>query len=546
MPLARFIPAAVLVLTSITASAQVMGYPGYNPSTPNPDDSKRYTLSGTVVNSVTGQPIRRALVNLSYMQQFATMTDSDGRFEFDGLPQGSLMVTAQKPGFFSEQELPGFRRPQFADIGPEAAPTTIKLVPEAIITGRILDPDGLPVARLTVRALTQNVVNGRKQWQSGTIAYTDDDGNYRISNLKPGSYFLIAGPGRALAFVARSGGDLGGEMGYPAVLYPGLNSPVKLGAGQKTELDFSVKPEPFYTVSGSVTGIPPGQRCSVQLIPQLPGVQMPVAFAQTDAESGAFTMQRVAGGDYVIQAQSSDPQGNRLFSSTQIGVTRNMMGLRIAMEPAMTIPVRIRMERTRPGPQIPPGARFMGAQVRLIPVDDRRQEAWSGFENPKDPTSPVVLRNALPGTYRAEITPNFGDMYVQSATFGTTDLLNSNLTLIRSASQSSIDIVLRDDGAHLTVKIPAQQRQENVNILLVPERGEPRLMTGYGDQNGGGTQITGLRPGSYTVLAFQDLGDLEYMNRAALEPYLSRGAKITLATNQEATVTTDLIKPRGE
>jgi len=47
-------------------------------------------------------------------------------------------------------------------------------------------------------------------------------------------------------------------------------------------------------------------------------------------------------------------------------------------------------------------------------------------------------------------------------------------------------------------------------------------------------------------LVFRDIGNLEYTNRDALEPYLSKGTKISLAPNQEATVTPEVIKRGAE
>jgi hypothetical protein len=157
-----------------------------------------------------------------------------------------------------------------------------------------------------------------------------------------------------------------------------------------------------------------------------------------------------------------------------------------------------------------------------------------------------VLRNTMPGKYRVELTPTFGDTYIASASFGTTDLLNGDITLTSGASQGGIEVVLRDDAANLTVKVQSAQPVSAVSILVVPDRGDPKLSETNAGPNETGAQIGGLRPGTYTVLAFEDLGNLEYMNRDALEPYLPHGARITLTPNQQATITPELIKRGGE
>jgi Carboxypeptidase regulatory-like domain len=528
--------ALIAVLPTLAQSV----YPGLATS----NDNQRYALSGTVINSVTGEPIRRALVTVFVQQQSSMMTDSSGRFELEGLPQGKVMVTAQKPGFFTDQELSGGRSrpPQFA-VGPDAQQAIIRLVPEAIITGRIVDTDGLPVRGLNVRSLTQKLMNGRKEWQQGTFARTDEDGVYRISNLQPGAYFLIAGPGRALAFV--SGAEDTSELGYPAVVYPNETSPMRINAGQQVEANFTVKPEQFYSISGSVTGITPGGHYSVQLIPRMPGMRVPLFGASPDVESGAFTIPRVAPGDYVLQAHGQDPIHNQaVFGSVQISVHRSLMGVTIGLESTLTIPIHVRTERTKEATGIT-NRRMPEVQLRLMPVDEQGPAAFSSFEDPRDPNSPLVLKNARPDRYRLELQPSFGDTYVASARFGNTDLLAGEVTISNSANQGAIEVVIRDDAARLGVKLRSDEEMP-VTVLVVPDRGDPRLNEMMATPNGTEMQVGGLRPGTYTVLAFEDIGSLEYMNRAALEPYLSHGAKISLGANQQSTVTPDIIKRGAE
>ena len=50
--------------------------------------SEKYALSGTVVDAVTAEPIRKALVQLHGAQQYTVFSDGDGRFQFGGLPAG--------------------------------------------------------------------------------------------------------------------------------------------------------------------------------------------------------------------------------------------------------------------------------------------------------------------------------------------------------------------------------------------------------------------------------------------------------------------------
>ena len=63
-----------------------------------------YSLSGSVVNSATGEPIPRALVRTNGMVRRDAFTDAQGHFQIDSMPQCQVTVTAQKPGFFGQQD----------------------------------------------------------------------------------------------------------------------------------------------------------------------------------------------------------------------------------------------------------------------------------------------------------------------------------------------------------------------------------------------------------------------------------------------------------
>ena len=62
--------------------------------------SATYKLEGIVISSTTGEPIPRAYVQLSGDAEDAMLTGADGRFHFEGLPEGRITVFVSKPGFF--------------------------------------------------------------------------------------------------------------------------------------------------------------------------------------------------------------------------------------------------------------------------------------------------------------------------------------------------------------------------------------------------------------------------------------------------------------
>jgi hypothetical protein len=150
-----------------------------------------YSIDGVVINSVTGEPVRSALVQIYVPQQTSLLTGPDGKFHFGSVPQSQLSITVRKPGFFSEQEISqGSITNQPIQVGPGMKPVTVKLIPEGVIYGRITDSDGDPIQYLQITLVHAAVVNGQKSWQQTVGAQTKEDGEFRLFGLLPGTYYL--------------------------------------------------------------------------------------------------------------------------------------------------------------------------------------------------------------------------------------------------------------------------------------------------------------------------------------------------------------------
>src|SRR5271157_1838732 len=211
--------------------------PAQNAPAPSSKSSGSFTLNGTVVNSITGEPIGRALVRLSGVVQRTTFSDGEGHFQIDGLPAGSVDIGVQKPGYFSQQELNRSTINKLVTVGPETGPMVLKLTPQSAIYGRITDATGQPIERMPLHLTQRTVRDGRQGWSPLGFAQSDENGRFRFPNLMSGAYYLVAGPGgdEIGLLVAR---DQKPKTGYPILYYPGAPdlasaSPIQLAAGQQ-------------------------------------------------------------------------------------------------------------------------------------------------------------------------------------------------------------------------------------------------------------------------------------------------------------------------
>lgn len=510
------------------------------------------TLEGTVVNSVTGEAIPRALVQLMSPSDQVAMTDSQGRFRFSNLPAVQVMVVARKPGYFMPGEA-GAGGPRMSPPLPLTAdtkPITIKLIPAGVVTGHVTNEDGEPVEGARVRLRERFILNGHQRWRDRSGAASDEDGVFRVGGVAPGSYLVAFEP------PMRGMPATPGEDGFVLSYYPGVDdesaaSLVDVRPGSTTEIQMALRRAPLYRISGVVTN--PGRgRAFVQLL-RKSGEPFSAMGGQMGA-GGSFAVPRVPAGSYVLVVRAQNPDG-MLVARTDLTVADNISDLQLRLQPGISIPVEVRADVTSDNSAQPQG--FIGSfggggnirdryqvGVRLTPVEQGRGEYGASFEGPPENRT-FVIRNLEPGRYSAHFTA-MGNNYVASATWGTVDLLHDDLVVTGSGDTQPIQILLKNDTASLSGTVTGGSAQ-NLQVLLLADgvRGiEPRVL--YTGGQTGTFQVTGLAPGSYHVYAFDQLDGVEYANPEAMKPFRSKSAAVTLSPGQKATVQVELIKRAEE
>jgi hypothetical protein len=519
-----------------TAAGQI------SPSRSSKSDAT-FSLSGSVVNSVTGESVGHALVRLAGSSQRSVITDSEGHFQIDGLPPGMVNVSAQKPGFFSQQELRGGTN-NLVTVESTTDALVVKLTPQGTISGRVTDATGQPIEHVPVRLTAKPLREGRKHWEARGQRQTDEDGRYRFANLMPGTYYVAAGPSNDRTRLLP--GTEGPKIGYPNLYFPGVPdlasaSAIQLTAGQHTEADFSMSAGPGYHVSGSVTGYPTEQGVGIQFLsPSGDDLYLHTRF---NAETGRFDVDSVPAGSYVVKAISQGGQDQQLRAEAHLNVAANVENVHLILGPAISIPVVVRMESRASSSQ---GNRAEGIQgpplsVRLISTDPMGPESYSIARN-NSGTYSATLQNVEPGKYSVDLIPQ-GEWYVQSAQYGQTNLLYDDLSIASSGQSYPIEVILRDDGATLTgiVKSPDGTGAQ-ATVVAVPQPASKLSVKIAYSSSQSGFMFYGLAPGEYLVYAFDHADGLEYSNPDALQPYASQAARVTLSPSQKAQVALDMIR----
>ena len=498
-------------------------------------------VSGRVINSVTSEPVRRALVQA---EDQAVLTDAEGRFQFEVDAGSYVQFTARKPGFLNDDEQERNRNGQSSRRMVGGQTLIIKLTPEALIAGNVRAVDGEPLERVRIRAVYEHIVEGRKVWQSRLAAPTDEDGDFRLANLPPGDFYLVADATpevKGLPF--RLATRAGQAQGYPTTYYPDAPerasaTVMHLAAGQQERAYFLLHRVPLYDISGVVAGIPEGGGARVQV--EQGGLPVHGNFAET---SGKFQLNAIPAGTYTVVAHGSDANGSELYAERQITLARDVSNLQLALEPGLSIPINVQRVATRAAKPTKPGVtRSLGPDmgaglpvlIRLLQPDRFGMPGgnYMGTVSPQKPTG-FSVDNVVPGKYLVSAMEN-APWYVESIRRGSVDLAKEEM-VVSPGEQEPIEVVLRDDSARLRGQMMREGHPVEGSALLVPDSGAgPLPIFAQGEQ--GRFEQTGIAPGGYSVLAFDDLDGLEYTNPEALRPYLPKAVHVTLQPNQETTL----------
>src|SRR5476649_109287 len=268
-----------------------------------------------------GLPIRRARVQLISTERlftpYFTPTDDDGRYEFGGLKPGSYLVTA---GTLGGNLMPfsgstGSRRPEpiMLEAGAVRDHVDVTLPRGGVISGRILDEYGDPMANANVRVEIVTMVRGRRRLTpvpGVASGHTNDLGRYRIFGLPPGRYLVGAVVGEEVP-----GWQTAAWPGYARTYFSGTPIPaeaqtVDLDAGQQAlTVDIPLLHGRIARVTGTVhnvDGTPLQGVLSMTQSARSGAVTTPPVSVRTD-EDGSFAFGRIAPGEYVLQAVGSRP-----------------------------------------------------------------------------------------------------------------------------------------------------------------------------------------------------------------------------------------------
>jgi hypothetical protein len=512
------------------------------------------SISGAVLQGER-QPIRKVKVSLRSdvpgETPLETESDAEGHFTFKELAAGRYRLQAQHPGFVVP------RRTVLSQVntvmlreGQHIADLTIKLIAASIIKGVVSDEDGDPVQHVLVQVQQQQYVRGKRRAMPVGGAQTNDLGEFRISGLIPGSYYLVAAPAFRMmapttpAPTSNSRQDV--KTFYPGALDLQNATQLQIRGGEELPANITLMRAETVAVKGTVYSANGDKAGSGTLFIAVAGDPSPFGQPTTMVHDGIFEA-RVLPGQYRITSMVTEAGqiGSMSTASETVVVSREgIEGVQLRTARGAKVNVQLRVEGY-------PGIDYEKLHfnlVRRLEDDADVGSTFMNFNSGKTNKDGVVeIERVVPGNYDGTWfyqASGLEDHYLKSLVLGTRDVTADGARVSSDPLQLKVVISAGAPKIDGTVTQSQSQAVKKAFIVAVPEgerrKRENTWKTTSSDQYGHFT-LRGLTPGRYTLLALEDPDIGIWMDPDFLKKVEDRGTSISVRENDREQVQLRLI-----
>jgi hypothetical protein len=475
------------------------------------------TIRGHVVAAESGQPLRKALVRavphdgatLAGRGPLSATTDADGKYELTDLAPGSYNVTAFKTPYvittWGQTETGVLAKPLELRAGEVVDRVDFSMQRGGVITGRIVDEYGEPMANLQVSAMRSRVVNGKRDLQPTNFASTDDLGEFRIFGVVPALYSVKATWRQTGPPVDSTPPD---RTGYAETFFPGTIDPAdaqrfNVRAGQ-TISDLAMALSPITTVRAEGTVVDADGRPlsgAMLMIGKVEGTGG-ISSGAPVRPDGTFTLSNLTAGVYTLRAQPMPPRKDLATMKLTVG-TEDIKDLRLVAMPPSMISGRIVVDPAQ-APSLP-----NPILLTAMPADG---QVFGGMTPARVGDDLSFEISAAAGRSRINwmnLTPGWS---IRAIRIGNVDVTDDDIDVKAGENITGVDIELTNKTATISgsVTVAGGGAAKDYTVIVFAadsKRWTPssRYLRIAQPDRDGRFKVTGLAPADYSVIAIDRL-----------------------------------------
>jgi Carboxypeptidase regulatory-like domain len=455
------------------------------------------TLAGTVVSATTGDPLRKAVVTIENGErQFQIVTGDDGKFVFEDIPPGNYMVNPMRTGYL---EAP--RRPVQLDAGGERTDFALKLTPQGVISGHVVDRDGDPVVNAKIFYSRSTPVGATRLAPMSGEEDVNGEGTFTITGLGPGDYLVRADPDRDESHPSPIVDQMVPTW-FPSAADTVAASPIHLAAGgEARDLEIRMRVARTYSVRGTVE-IPAGATGVPDVI-YLAG-QGGFDPAETMVVKGAFTLTHVPPGSYVLRSggvvQSNDQKTGRVSVEPTRFFIRQPV--EVADHDIDGVVVRMMPSVELSGTFLTPDAKFEKWPTMILTPNffmSRRRITAEPDEH-----GAFRIADLPPDIFDVAILDLPAGAYVKSVRYGGEEVRRR--VDLSTGAASSLEVTLAPNAAEISGTLRNEKAEPAPHRLVYLWTGDSdaELDTGRGTETGmdGSFRFKNVAPGEYHLAAW--------------------------------------------
>ena len=534
-------------------------------------ETGKASLEGVVIKEPGGEPLKKAIVELIAENQdeggnYTATSDPEGQFKIAGIQPGRYRRFIERPGYLEVDEKR--RRSQGIVLSFEAGQRikdqTLRMLAAAIITGRVLDEDGDPMPDVEVIVWRRKFAAGRGKFEAAGEAQTNDLGEFRIGGLMMGKYYLSASPAanfQSLLPPQKTVDESGikqPERAYVNTYYP--NTPesaqaaaLELHAGEEVPVDFTLARIRTASIRGTVVGLAPGANANILLRSHNARTVFMSGRVEKD---GKFDIDHVAPGPYTIMALSEGAEAPQsTFKKIEVADS-DIEGVRLVLSAGATVRGRIRLGEKMKGQT----SALYASLHRIDGEEDSSDDMVLGDDPSMNssaaervkPDGTFEMKNIPAGLYEIEVSGEsraMSDWYVESALVGTKQTVETGLNV--NGGAITLDLMLSPGAGVLNGSVVNEKKEPVANavVVAVPEdkfrNRQSHYQKGATDQDGRFT-LRGLRPGKYSLYAWEVLDGDDYLDPEFVKQFESRGTPVNVEKASRQTVALKVIPAATE
>jgi hypothetical protein len=507
------------------------------------------SVKGKVVAADGGRPIRRVQISLSspdLPESRSMSTTAQGIYEFKDLPAGRYTITATREGFIRLQY--GQRRPgepgrplQLAD-GQRLENADFSLPRTGWITGRVTDELGDPLAGVSMFPAQWKYFRGKRRMVpvpgGGAFNRTDETGQFRITGLEPGDYFVLATTRSTWTVDDKPTERIGFLPTYAGgTANPAEAARIKVNMGQEaTTGDFAMVPGRVASISGTATyssGLPMSGE-SINMTQEFAGPGSSSQFGMQGAKvnpDGGFTIKNVAPGEYRLSIRGPGdkehpPEG---VTTTVSVMGEDLVGVMLVGGSGGSLAGRI-VSDTGGSVPVPDTSRM---RVSARPVDPTSTYASFGDNDNgrvKDDGSFEVTN--VYGQNRLSVSPLPAGWAVRAIEHGGKDYADVPIDLRGGTRLDNVTVILSKTLPRVQGTLSDEHgKPTEGSVLLFPEEAskwgeDARLVRSTRPDLAGVFEFRNVIPGSYLIVALEYVRDGEWADPEFLENLREKGQRV--------------------